>query len=102
MKTLKTALTSCLALVGIEGEVRILANPAGVLRKLGWFRSVREKRSVDATGAPLPWFTYPAIEFISERLKPTQVVYEYGCGGSTVWFARHCDKIYSVEHIEEW
>jgi hypothetical protein len=102
MKMLKTMLTRLLSLVGIEGEMRIVLNPAGALRKQGWFRSVREKRSVDAKGLPLPWLSYPAIEFIGERLNQSQVLYEYGCGGSTLWFAQRCKQIYSVEHHEQW
>lgn len=102
MKMLKTTFTRLLSIIGLEGEMRIILNPAGALRKQGWFRSVREKRSVDAAGAPLPWLSYPAIEFISERLNHAQVLYEYGCGGSTVWFAQRCKEIYSVEHHEQW
>lgn len=102
MIMLKTMFTRFLSIIGLEGEMRIVLNPAGALRKQGWFRSVREKRSVDAAGAPLPWLSYPAITFISERLNQTQLLYEYGCGGSTVWFAQRCKEIYSVEHHEQW
>ncbi len=102
MKTFKAVLTRFFSFLRLEGEIRIILNPAGALCKLGWFRSVREKRSVDASGAPLPWLSYPAIDFIAERLDRSQVLFEYGCGGSTTWFAQRCKEVYSVEHHEEW
>lgn len=102
MKLLKKILTRLISVARLEGEIRILLNPNSALRKQGWFRSVRERRSVDASGAPLPWLSYPAIDFIAERLNPTQTLFEYGCGGSTVWFAQRCKEIYSVEHHTQW
>src|SRR5947209_6647895 len=36
----------------------------GYLEKRGWFESYRRKRSVAADGSPLPWLTYPFIDFI--------------------------------------
>lgn len=74
----------------------------GPLCEDGWFRSFREQASVDAKGEPLPWFTYPAIEFISKRINIEMSVFEYGCGGSTLWWAKRLNEVISIEHDRDW
>jgi hypothetical protein len=59
----------------------------GPLKDDGWFRSCREQASVDANGNPIPWITYPAIEFLVKRINNQLSVFEYGCGNSTLWWA---------------
>jgi hypothetical protein len=58
-------------------------------------------RSVDAAGAPLPWITYPAIEFLKQLDLRDKTVFEYGCGGSTVFWSRVAKHVISVEHNQE-
>lgn len=74
----------------------------GPLFEDGWFRSYREGAAVDASGAPLPWITYPALEFIKRRVQPNMTVFEYGSGGSTIWWSNHVGKVISVEHDRAW
>lgn len=74
----------------------------GAVRESGWFRTFREKRSVDEAGNPIPWFTYPAIEFISRRVRPDMKVFEYGSGASTLWWAQRVDAVVACEHDELW
>lgn len=74
----------------------------GPLFEDGWFRSYREQTSIDATGLPLPWLTYPAIEFLLRRIKPEMSVFEYGSGGSTRWWASRVRDVVSVEHDRTW
>jgi predicted O-methyltransferase YrrM len=50
----------------------------------------------------LPWFSYAAIDFLDEHLKPTMAVFEYGSGGSTLFFARRAASVVSVEDNPEW
>jgi hypothetical protein len=75
---------------------------SGPLKEDGWFRSFREAASVDAEGNPLPWLTYPSIEFLKKRIKKEMSVFEYGCGNSTLWWAARVKEIVSVEHDEKW
>ena len=74
----------------------------GPLKESGWFRSFREGRSVDQTGAPIPWFSYPAIEFLCRRVRPEMRVFEYGCGASTSWWAGKVASVVACEHDEAW
>ena len=38
----------------------------GLLVQYGWLRSWWHGRPLDASGEPIPWITYPAIEFLSQ------------------------------------
>lgn len=75
---------------------------SGILLTDGWFRSFREQASIDAQGEPLPWVTYPAIEFLRRRLRADMSVFEYGSGGSTLWWAKRVSEVVSVEHDRSW
>lgn len=49
-----------------------------------------------------PWFAQNAIPFIESLLKPQFVVFEWGSGRSTVWFAKKTKHVTSVEARESW
>ncbi|MBS0664172.1 MAG: FkbM family methyltransferase [Verrucomicrobia bacterium] len=70
----------------------------GYLTETGWVRSVREGAVVAADGTPLPWTTYPFIEFIGPRLRPEWRVFEYGSGASTLYYAQRVHTVMAVEH----
>ena len=50
----------------------------------------------------LPWFSYAAIDFMEDYLDPSLAVFEYGSGGSTLFFARRAASVVSVEDNPEW
>ncbi|MEM6710399.1 MAG: class I SAM-dependent methyltransferase [Pseudomonadota bacterium] len=68
----------------------------------GLKRSYRENRPVAADGAPLPWFNYALIRLLSDRLRGTERVFEYGSGYSTLYFAQRAKAVVSVEHNADW
>jgi len=49
-----------------------------------------------------PWFSFDAIEFLDQYLKPHMIVAEYGSGGSTIFFARRTAFVYAIEDNREW
>jgi hypothetical protein len=73
-----------------------------VLRDYGWWRSFREGRCVNAAGEPIPWLTYPAIDFLTQLDYADKDVFEYGSGSSTLFWSRRARRIVSVEHDREW
>ena len=85
--------------LGLEGPLHASLR---VLREEGWLRSYREGRPVTRSGEPLPWFTYSAIEFLEERLPRDASVFEFGAGSSTLWFAKRCARVLSVDPNLEW
>ena len=72
------------------------------LRGTGWFKSREENSPVDGNGERLPWFTYPAIRFVSEKIAPSMVVFEYGSGNSTTWWSKRVSRVISCEHDRDW
>jgi predicted O-methyltransferase YrrM len=74
----------------------------GDIRHNGWMRSFQTKRSENAAGQPIPWYTYPAIDFLHEKLNNSHRIFEYGCGGSTRWLAQRCGHITAVEDHPQW
>lgn len=79
-----------------------IAGNSGYLNRSGWLRSAVTRRSIDATGAPVPWYTYAAIDFIDSRLRPQMRVFEYGTGHSTLWFAQRVAAVLGCEHDSAW
>ena len=49
-----------------------------------------------------PWITFSAIRFLDRFLSREMKVFEYGSGGSTLYFARRVGHLVSVEHDEDW
>ncbi|MEX1268917.1 MAG: hypothetical protein WEA56_07940 [Balneolaceae bacterium] len=72
------------------------------LRDVGWFKSFRTGKNVDAQLNPIPWFTYSAIHLINDRLPEDATVFEFGSGLGTGWWADKARKVDSVEHNSEW
>ena len=74
----------------------------GYLLETGWFNSFKSGNPVDANQNPIPWFTYPAIDFIADRLNPNSNAFEFGSGNSTLFFASRIAKLTSIEHNIDW
>jgi precorrin-6B methylase 2 len=83
-------------------EFSQLIKPQFQQNKLGWVRSSLMGLSQDEQGRPLPWMTYPFIEYISSKLNSNQLVFEYGCGSSTLFFAPQVKKVVALESSEIW
>jgi hypothetical protein len=65
-----------------------------------WFSSFRKGKSLLEKG--VPWMPYLAIQRLKDFLKPQMLVFEYGSGGSTVFFAQRVKRVFSVEHDPRW
>jgi hypothetical protein len=49
-----------------------------------------------------PWITYPVIDYLKGFLRPEHRVFEYGGGGSTLFFVKRVAEVVTVEHNQEW
>jgi len=72
------------------------------LAEEGWYKSYYARQPVDNKGNAIPWYTYPAIHFLEQRLKSAFRVFEYGCGNSTLWYASRVSRVVAVEHDPKW
>ncbi len=89
---------------GLFNLYRAEAKKHGLQTSLNYF--FRWKKSLEPGASSVkdqqPWITFKAIDFLNENLKSTDKVFEYGGGGSTLFFAKRVAEIITVEHNEEW
>jgi len=87
--------------LGLGGLVMWL-HPRSALRTTGWLRTFESAQPMNRNGDPIPWFTYPAVDFLLRADLSGLRVFEYGSGASTLFFARKVGEILSVDHDDMW
>ena len=71
-------------------------------QRYGYLRTVARNECIDASGRPIPWYTYPASEFIGQLDFRDRSVFEYGSGNSTLFWSGIARRVVSVEHERHW
>lgn len=77
-----------------------LTNGDWILNLSRWWPTLDYYRS--NLGSDNPWVSYRALEWLIENVTREQRIYEFGSGGSTIFFASRAKEIVSVEHDREW
>ena len=66
----------------------------------------RWQRSLGQSSSPLvdeiPWITFRAADYLIKHLRNECQVFEYGTGGSTLFFLKKNARVVSVEHDPKW
>ncbi|WP_207460988.1 hypothetical protein [Azospirillum sp. SYSU D00513] len=70
--------------------------------EFGHLNSTLTGRPIDAKGRPIPWYTYPAIEYIENLDFSSCSILEWGCGNSTLFWAPRAKEVLSIESDETW
>lgn len=65
-------------------------------------KSIDEKVCADKDGNPIPWYTYPAIEYLSQFDYSELKIFEFGCGYSSAFWAERAKKVVSIEDKTDW
>lgn len=90
----------------ITKPVRSLATailtPAIQGYETGFFLSCFKMRAVSKDNKPLPWYTYPSIDFLKNRSYENKLVLEFGGGQSTLWWAARARHVVTLEGDQEW
>ena len=86
----------------LDWKALFIVRNYGMLNEYGWWDSYKKKSAVDGVGQPIPWITYPCLEFIDNRVEKRFEVFEYGCGNSTLWWASRTNSVISCEHDRAW
>lgn len=68
----------------------------------GHLKTLETGSCIDKNGNSIPWFTYPAIEYLSQFDLSNLDVLEWGSGNSSDYFSKRCNAICSVEHNPDW
>ncbi|WP_017444770.1 hypothetical protein [Gayadomonas joobiniege] len=68
----------------------------------GQFNTIEKWVCEDKRGNPIPWYTYPAIEYLNNLDFSKKKVFEFGSGNSSLYWAKRCSKLVSVENNKAW
>jgi hypothetical protein len=77
-------------------------NLSALIYDYGQFRTIRMESCFDREGKPIPWYTYPAIEYLSHIDFSMLRIFEFGSGNSSLWWARRCFSLTSIESDQQW
>lgn len=50
----------------------------------------------------VPWITYEACKYLEAITKKNMCVFEWGVGGSTIFFGNHAQSVVTIEHDQKW
>jgi hypothetical protein len=68
----------------------------------GHLASKIKQVAIDGNNEPIPWFTYPSIEYFRQLDLTDKIMLEWGAGNSSLFFSKKVKKLYSIEHNKEW
>jgi hypothetical protein len=86
----------------LQSIARLAPLQINALITTGWLHSLVAGQPLNAHGQAIPWFTYPAIDFLEQRIERDWTVLEWGCGNSTLWWAARARRVISIEHNADW
>jgi len=65
-----------------------------------WSNSLQQGRN--SITDEQPWITFPVIDFLTKNVDHNTRVFEYGGGGSTLFFLNRAKEVITVEHDQQW
>jgi hypothetical protein len=78
------------------------ANYKILSKEYGHYKSASRWQSVDKNSQPIPWYTYPMIEYIQQLDFSQKTVFEYGSGNSTLFWASRSKHVVAIEDDPIW
>ncbi len=73
-----------------------------LLDDYGFELSMKERLCVNKNHEPIPWYTYPAIEYLDQLDFSDKSVFEFGCGSSSLYWSRKAREVTSLEARQVW
>jgi len=99
---MRTQKSSLLTYSSFKAIRKLIFNRNSFLRKNGWLLSMSNSAPYDEIGNYLPWMNYGIIHLLKQRLNNQLELFEFGCGYSSLFYAKRVKSITSVEHNEKW
>lgn len=83
---------------------KMRASPEEIKRFSGYYDAWKSSQTAGRStmGDEMPWLTYEAIDYLNRFVKKSMSVFEFGGGGSTVYFANRAGSVVTVEHDANW
>jgi len=79
-----------------------LKNPFQQLVGYGLWRTCFTHRSENRYRDPIPWFSYPAVEYLDGLDFSECAVFEFGSANSTLYWANRAKSVIAIEHDPAW
>lgn len=81
-------------------HLRVGASPSQIKYYSLWKNAL--KPGASSVKDQQPWITFQAIDFLKKILKKNSKVFEFGGGGSTLFFTSRAGEVVTTEHNKEW
>ena len=79
--------------------IRLLNTPSQRKHVLKWVKTNREDRFLKQK---IPWITFDAIDYLNTLPLQSKIVFEWGSGGSTLFWLNKGANVVSIEHDRQW
>lgn len=86
----------------IRGLITGVMTPFLTSYRTGHFLSSLKMASLSRDGSPIPWYTYPCIDFLRFRDFSDKKILEFGGGNSTLWWSKKASEVTTFEGNPEW
>lgn len=86
----------------VPRQLVVLVNVLRIFFALWNHTPKKDETLCDGSGQPIPWMTYPFIEFLKELDFADCTVFEFGSGSSTLFWAARAKSVTSVERSLAW
>jgi protein-L-isoaspartate O-methyltransferase len=77
-------------------NIKILYNDKGLLN------SIINELPLDGRGIPIPWYTYPIIDYLNQLDFSKCSALEFGSGYSTIFWSNVAHKVFCIERNKQW
>jgi hypothetical protein len=83
-------------------SIKFYNNTMILKKEFGQYKTIKKNLPINRENEPIPWYTYPAIEFLSQFDYSTLKLLEFGMGNSSIFWSKRCKHITCIEHRKEW
>ena len=92
------------ALYHFSKNINRFKNDGTTWAQIKYFNRWRESLKKDSSSIKdqQPWITFQAIDFLKTHLNKQSKVFEFGGGGSTLFFLNQAKETITVEHDQQW
>ncbi len=82
--------------------LQIIRGNIGVVKDIVYYDKWKKALNSNSVADEHPCLTYPVLKILNNNINPGTKVFEYGGGGSTLYFLHKAKEVVTVEHNEKW
>ena len=66
------------------------------------YKTIKNWDCIDKNNNKIPWYTYPAIEYLNNLDFTQKSIFEYGSGNSSIYWSNRAKDLITIEHDKDW